>query len=77
MTLVALKMNTVVSIEKNGTIDVSMEHDIVVTVPDTSNPKIGWTYAKPTMEFEGVLYFFPSDPHEFDHIPKGAPRVTT
>lgn len=70
MTLVALKMNRVVSIEKDGLIDVSMEHDKVVTVPDDSNFKMGWIYAKPPIVYAGALYFYPYDDSEMDNIPK-------
>jgi len=70
MTLVALKLNRVVSIEKDGAFDVSMEHDVIVNVPDNSNPKMGWTYVKPPKVFDGVIYFYPENPSEFDHIPK-------
>jgi hypothetical protein len=70
MTLIALKLNRVVSIEKDGAFDVSMEHDVIVSVPDNSNPKMGWTYSKPPKVFDGVIYFYPENPSYFDHIEK-------
>lgn len=75
MTYVALKMNIVVSIEKDGVIDRSMEHDIVVDVPESSNPKMGWIYSKPPVIFDGAIWFYPTDPTYFDRTPKESGRV--
>jgi hypothetical protein len=75
MTYVALKMNIVVSIEKDGVIDRSMEHDVVVDVPESSNPKMGWIYSKPPVIYDGVIWFYPTDTTYFDRTPKESGRV--
>lgn len=79
MTYIAVKMNVVVSIEKDGVIDTSMEHDFVVDVPESSNPKMGWIYVKPPVIFDGVIWFYPVDKSVFDRIPKelGRPHVAS
>lgn len=49
MILVAIKDNTVVAIEQNGSIDTSVDHDLIVSVPDNSNPVLGFDYAAPAL----------------------------
>lgn len=66
MILVALKKNVVVAIEQNGTLDDGVDHDLIVSVPETSNPKLGWEYCAPRSPTPpvGLIYFFPPVPVE-------------
>lgn len=66
MILVALKKNVVVAIEQNGEIDTSVDHDLVVSVPETSNPSLGWEYCAPRSPTPpvGYIYFFSPTPIE-------------
>ena len=66
MILVAIKDLRVVSYEQNGKIDLEVEHDQVVQVPDNARFGIGWSYSKPIKDFEGALYFFPPKPFDIE-----------
>lgn len=68
MILVALKDTKVVAYQKDGIIDLNLEYDKVVQVPDTAKFGLGWFYTKPAKEFDGVLYFYPPVP--FDIVPE-------
>ena len=47
MKLIALKYSEVVAIEKNGAINLDVEHTKVISVPDDEPVELGWNYHEP------------------------------
>ena len=50
MKLVALKYYEVVAIEKDGAINLDVEHTKVISVPDDEEVALGWTYIPAPLE---------------------------
>jgi hypothetical protein len=62
MKLVALKDGVVVAIEQNGSINLDVEHDRVISAPDTAVLELGWTYTKPPFPESLAQWFYPMHP---------------
>lgn len=58
MKLVALKDSIVVAIEQNGSINLDVEHDHVISAPDNQEVELGWAYAKPPFPEALGRWFF-------------------
>jgi hypothetical protein len=58
MKLVALNKYFVVAIEQNGSINLDVEHDQIISAPDNAEVALGWTYAKPPFPDAPVRWFF-------------------
>lgn len=58
MKLVALNNLFVVAVEKNGSINLDVEHDRVISVPDNEKVELGWSYVKPPFPEAPVKLFY-------------------
>lgn len=59
MRLVALKDLIVVAIEANNQIDLSIEHDQILQIPDDVEVHMNWSYALPPKSEVNRRWFFP------------------
>lgn len=73
--LVALKDNCVVAFEKDGSIDLSIEHDNVINVANHHQFDIGWIYAAPPNNNENLLCFFSPNPIQDPANPVKTPVI--
>ena len=58
MKLVAINGYVVVAIEQNGSINLDIEHDRVISAPDNAEVELGWTYVKPVFPESLARWFY-------------------